>query len=236
MKRIESELSTAEIQSRPLHESDIAGHDAPGLPEDQMVRLGEDATFTAPEGPKGTTYQWVRVRRGGNEPLVGQTGRTMTIKNTTVKAVGFYRCFVTTPDKEELSKPASLMVTTPAVGDQGVAALSANAITVYAQIVTTSGTMGTCPGSYVGSVNFVKPSPDWGWAPIPGAPSYTAADLNQSDTKVRYQGKSYDVGCAQTTVSVPDPCPSVKYRFAIYFPTTIPSTDPYPITLTGFNS
>lgn len=234
MKSIETEISTDQVRSLPLTEHDITGHDTAGLPEDQCARLGEPATFAAPEGPEGTTYQWVRVRRGALEPLPGETDRTLTIAETTLQDVGFYRCYVTTPAKEELTRPASLIVAAPPVGDRGVAALSATAFDVWVTPTTSSGSLGTCPGSYVGYANYTK-SPGWGWTPTSGADTYCAADGMGATNKVYFRGQSNDVGCGTSTVTVPKPCPSSKYRFIIYFPTAMPTTDPYPITLTGFN-
>ena len=56
-----------------------------------------------------------------------------------------------------------------------------------------------------------------------------------TDTKVEYLGKLGDRGCSQTTVQTPDPPVSLKYRFTIYFPSELPATNAYPITLVGFN-
>ena len=235
MKSIETEISTDQVRSLPLTEHDIAGHDTAGLPEDQCARLGEPATFTAPEGPEGTTYQWVRVRRGSLAPMPGETGRTLTIAEATLKDVGFYRCYVTTPAKEELTRPASLILAAPPVGDQGVAALSGNACTIYAATVDSSGSSGSCPGSYVGYVSYTKGATEFGWAPDPGVTPRVATDNERSDTKVKYTGKNIgDYGCGQTSVTLPNQPASPKYRFMIYFSTTVPTSDAYPLTLEGF--
>ena len=107
--------------------------------------------------------------------------------------------------------------------------------TVYATPVTSSGTKGSCPGSYVGYVNYTKTvAQGWGWAPTSGTSIHTATDTTRTDTKVEYGGKLYDTGCNQTTVSVPDPTYSTKYRFAIYFTNNVP-TNSYPVDLDGFN-
>jgi len=39
-----------------------------------------------------------------------------------------------------------------------------------------SGSSGSCPGSYVGYVNFSKTSPPYGWTPIAGQALYRACD------------------------------------------------------------
>jgi hypothetical protein len=206
-------------------------------PEDQLVALGNTATFTAPEGLERTSYQWIRQRRDRTEVLEGETGRTLTIKNTTVKEVGFYRCVFTNRDREEVTRAASLMVSMSAIGDMDLATLTASAITVYAPTVVAGGISGTCPGSYAGYVAYIKPGTAWGWVPNPGVTPRTATDNDRSDTKVQYNGKSLgDNGCNLTSVALPDPSASAKYRFKIYFPTTVPSTDSYPITLVGFYS
>jgi hypothetical protein len=68
------------------------------------------------------------------------------------------------------------------------------------------------------------------------APIIQVADLNRADTKVQAMGKSGDNFCGQTTINLPTPPTSAKYRFGIYFPpgAQIP-TNAYPITLTGFD-
>jgi|SRR5882724_1629654 len=109
-------------------------------------------------------------------------------------------------------------------------------ITVFGLPVTGGGTQGTCPGTYAGYVIYKKTiAQGWGWAPSSGTNVFTASDGGgRTDTKVVYNGKSLDSGCAQTTVSIPNPPFSAKYRFAIYFPNNVPTTN-YPIILNGFN-
>jgi hypothetical protein len=51
---------------------------------------------------------------------------------------------------------------------------------------------------------------------------------------IGYMGKFSDTGCNQTTVIIPNPLFSPSYRFTIYFPNNVPTTN-YPIVLTGFN-
>jgi hypothetical protein len=108
--------------------------------------------------------------------------------------------------------------------------------TIYATPVASGGTQGTCPGTYVGYVNYTKTiAQGWGWVPDTNNTTvFTAADGGgRTDTKVVYLGKSNDGGCDQTSVTIPNPPPSAKYRFTIYFPNNVPTTN-YPIVLTGF--
>jgi len=108
-------------------------------------------------------------------------------------------------------------------------------ITVFGLPTTGGGTQGTCPGSYAGYVIYTKTiAQGWGWAPLTNTTVFTASDGGgRTDTKIAYNGKSLDSGCAQTTVTIPNPPPSAKYRFGIYFPNNVPTTN-YPIILTGF--
>jgi hypothetical protein len=108
-------------------------------------------------------------------------------------------------------------------------------ITVYCTPVASGGTQGTCPGTYAGYVIYSKTSPAWGWAPATNTTTFTAADGGgRMDTKIVYNGEYGDSNCHQTTVTIPNPPISPLYRFAIYFPNNVPTTN-YPIILTGFN-
>jgi hypothetical protein len=107
-------------------------------------------------------------------------------------------------------------------------------ITVFGFPVLSGGTQGTCPGAYAGYVIYTKSLPAWGWVPLTNTTVFTASDGGgRTNTKIVYDGHSLDSGCAQTTVTIPNPPPSPKYRFAIYFPNNVPTTN-YPIILTGF--
>jgi hypothetical protein len=114
--------------------------------------------------------------------------------------------------------------------------MGSDTITVYGMPVSGGGSQGTCPGSYIGYVNYTKTvSQGWGWAPSTNTTLHRASDgSGRTDTKVQYVGRSSDSGCAQTTVAIPDPTFSTKYRFTIFFTNNIP-TNAYPITLSGFN-
>lgn len=206
-------------------------------PDDQLVELGQAAVFTAGDMQKDVSYQWLRRQRDEWEVLPEQTESTLEIPAVTLADVAHYQCIVRKENRVQMTRPASLMVQSASSGGTGgFSALSGGSpITVFAPPVTSSGSLGSCPGSYVGYVTFFKSAPDWGWAPSTNTTTHIAEDLSQTNTIVRYQGKSYDVGCAPTQVTVPSPTVSTKYRFAIYFPTTVPGTNAYPITLTGFD-
>jgi len=106
------------------------------------------------------------------------------------------------------------------------------AITINAVPVIGSGTNGVCPGGYIGSARYTKTvAQGWGWAPTNTA--HTATDTNRTDTKVEFTGKLFDTGCNQTTVTIPDPTVSTKYRFKVYFTNNVP-TNAYPLQLDGF--
>jgi hypothetical protein len=107
------------------------------------------------------------------------------------------------------------------------------AITISAVPVSSSGSNGVCPGGYAGYASYTKTTAQgWGWAPTNTV--HTATDTNRSDTKVEFLGKLNDTGCNQTSVTVPHPTTSTKYRFTVYFPSNVP-TNSYPLVLEGFN-
>ena len=106
------------------------------------------------------------------------------------------------------------------------------AITISAVPVSSSGSNGVCPGGYIGYASYSKTvAQGWGWAPTNTV--HTATDTNRTDTKVEFTGKLLDSGCNQTTVTIPDPTVSTKYRFKVYFTNNVP-TNTYPLVLEGF--
>jgi len=111
-----------------------------------------------------------------------------------------------------------------------------SSVVVYGTPVSGGGSQGTCPGHYVGYVNYTKTvAQGWGWEPSTNATVYTASDGGgRTNTKVEYVGKKGDTGCNQTSVTVPYPAPSAAYRFTIYFTNNVPTTN-YPLNLSGFN-
>jgi uncharacterized protein YceK len=108
-------------------------------------------------------------------------------------------------------------------------------ITVFGAPVASSGKQGTCPGKYAGYVIYSQPETNWGWAPLTNTTTFKAADGGgRTDTKIVFNGEFGDAGCAPTNVTIPNPPFSPLYRFLIYFPNNVPTTN-YPIILTGFN-
>jgi len=193
-------------------------------PLDQAVLAGSTATFSAQAVNGAVAYQWLR----NGVPLEGQTKSTLILENIAIQDVGYYSCDVSNSEEAVPTRAALLNVYTMSGGGGGP-------ITVYGLPVVSGGSQGSCPGAYAGYVNYIKTvSQGWGWAPSAGTTVHTASDGNRTDTKVIYGGKFGDGGCNQTTVTVPDPTYSPKYRFSIYFPNNAP-TNSYPITLVGFD-
>jgi Immunoglobulin domain len=190
-------------------------------PEDQAARLGSNVTFTVAT-ENGDSYQWFR----NGVVIEGQTNSTLTIEGAGVADVGYYTCGVVKDGEIVPTRSASLNVL---MGGGG------GTITVFGFPVFSGGSQGTCPGPYAGYVNYTKTVVQgWGWAPSTGTTVHTATDTNRTDTKVQYLGKFGDKNCQQTTVTVPDPTFSPKYRFTIYFTNNVP-TNSYAITLSGFD-
>ncbi|HXS69098.1 MAG TPA: hypothetical protein VN761_09670 [Candidatus Polarisedimenticolia bacterium] len=179
----------------------------------------------------------------------GQTNNTFTIANAGTNDVAYYSATVfngsegvptrmaglnvymtSTQAPSRSAKTGSMNTMSSDLGDGGP-------IVVFGLPVTGGGGGGnSCPGSYAGYVNFIKPmSQGWGWLPDTNAVALSAADQNRSDTKVQAFGYYGDTYCASNSVNIPVPAPSPKYRFTIFFPrgSQVP-TNSYPITLTGF--
>lgn len=190
-------------------------------PTDRDVPLGGSTVLTI-QSTNADSFQWYR----NGVPLAGETNSTLTLENVTVADVGYYSSVLI--KGTEVLPTRSAAVTIYAMSGGG-------GLTIYALPVAASGTSGSCPGAYAGYVNYTKTvSQGWGWAPSTNTTVHTASDLNRTDTKVVYLGKYGDNGCAQTTVTVPHPTASPKYRFTIYFPNNVP-TNSYAITLNGFD-
>ncbi len=190
-------------------------------PTDQDVPLGGSTVLTV-EATNGDTFQWQR----NGTVLEGQTNSSLVLENVGTNDVGYYSCAVVKGTEVVPTREASVTAYTMSGGGP---------ITVFGLPVTSGGSQGNCPGPYAGYVNFIKTvSQGWGWAPSTNTTVHTASDLNRTDTKVVYIGKYGDLGCNQTTVTIPHPTSSPKYRFSIYFPNNVP-TNSYAITLSGFN-
>jgi hypothetical protein len=195
-------------------------------PVDQAVPVGSDAVLTV-QAVNADSYQW----QSNGVAIEGQTNSTLTIENVGVDSAGSYSCNVAQSGGEAVpTRAASLNVVTPCMSGGGP-------IIVYGLPKAGGGTQGTCPGKYAGYINFTKTiAQGWGWTPSTNTTTiFTATDgSGRTDTKIVYLGIYCDNGCNQTSVTIPNPPYSPVYRFTIYFPNHVPTTN-YPIVLTGFN-
>jgi hypothetical protein len=196
-------------------------------PEDQMVNVGSNATFTV-TAQNADGYQWLH---NGNL-ITDQTNTSLTITNCGVNDVGYYSCNVFKNIETVPTRSASLMIYTSSIDPQ----TGVDPVVVFGLPLLGSGGSGTCPGKYAGYINFTKTSQQgWGWAPDTsnGNTHFIASDTNRPDTKIQYFGAYGDNGCGQTGIAVASPAMSPVYRFTIYFPNNVP-TNAYNITLDGF--
>lgn len=215
-------------------------------PADQCVAVGGTATYSV-VATNATGYQWMF----NGSAVDGATNSSVTVSNVTLSNVGYYSAYVyngadavptrsagldvyvtagsTSIASSSLMKTSSMM--SPMGGPLGP---GGPPIVVYGLPVASSGNSPGCPGRYSGFVNYI-PSSDWGFTLSTNATSYSGTDTNQTNTKVQYVGEYGDVGCSQTTASIPFPAFSPEYRFTIYFPNNsqVP-TNAYPIVLNGF--
>jgi hypothetical protein len=192
-----------------------------------MAGFGSNAVFTV-TASNTDSYQWLR---NGNL-LDGQTNASLVISNCSINDVGYYSCNLYKSIEDVPTRRASLMVYTNSINPQ----TGVDPVVVFGSPILSSGGTGTCPGHYAGYVNYTKSSTNgWGWAPDTsnGNTIFTATDTNRADTKIQYGGGLGDVGCNQTTVTIPNLPISPVYRFSIYFTNNVP-TNAYPITLDGF--
>ena len=179
-----------------------------------------------------------------------------TISNTSTNDVGYYTVAVIKGSEAVPSRQACLNVyitSTPIVSlttsltvktrllsgtlASGLDLGGGGMITIFGAPIASSGSSGQCPGLYSGYVNFTKTiSQGWGWGPTTNTLVLTATDNNRTDTKIQYVGKYGDIGCNQTSLNIPLPAMSPKYRFTIFFPRGVQvPTNTYAITLTGFD-
>lgn len=208
--------ATASTRAQLLDLSTLAAE-----PQSQLLEIGSGMTFSV-NGALGETFQWLR----NGVAIPDQTNDTLTIQHAQISDAGYYSCAIASALNVQASVTVSLMVF-------GLTPLAQ--VVVYGTPVLSSGTLGTCPGKYVGYVNYSKtPANGWGWDPITNTTVFTATDNNRSNTKVLYSGDDGDSGCAPTSVTIPNPPYSDAYRFTIYFTNNVPTTN-YPITLSGFN-
>jgi hypothetical protein len=195
-------------------------------PVDQAVIAGSNAVLSV-QANNADSYQW----QSNGVAMEGQTNSTLFLQNVGVNNAGSYSCNVSQSGGDPVpTRAASLNVVTlsPLLGG--------GPIVVSGGPKTSNGTINPCPGSYAGYVNYTKTiSQGWGWTPVSGATTLTASDGGgRTDTIIMYMGKYGDTGCNQTSVTIPYPPPSPSYRFTIFFPSNVPTTN-YPIVLNGFN-
>jgi hypothetical protein len=212
-------------------------------PVDQTVPIGANVVLSV-QANNADGYQWLQ----NGVPIDGQTNNSLTIYNAGINDAGFYSCEVSLGTEIVPTRAANVMVYE---AGSSVVAANVNAIAGGSSVVTASmsdgepivvfglpisggGTQNPCPGNYAGYINYTKTiSQGWGWTPA--GTVHTAADGGgRTDTKIMYGGEYGDTGCNKTTVTIPNPPPSPVYRFTIYFPNHVPTTN-YPIVLTGFN-
>lgn len=196
-------------------------------PDDQFVPFGSNATFSV-TAENADGYQWLR---NGNA-VPNATNSTFVIQNAGIQDVSYYSCSVFKGMESIPTRSASLQVYTNWIDPQ----TGVDPMVVYSFPYPGGGSGGSCPGSYVGYVNYTKPATNgWGWAPDTsnGNTVFTATDTNSTSTKIQYCGAYGDIGCNPTAVTVPNLPFSPAYRFCIYFTNAAP-TNPYPITLSGF--
>ena len=202
-------------------------------PVDQTVPIGANAVLKV-QAVDADSYQWLR----NGVAIEGQTNDTLIIEQVSVEDAGSYACDVSQAGGEPVpTRAASLSIVVPGADTAAAALPGGGPITVYGLPKASSGTQGTCPGSYAGYISYTRTiSQGWGWAPATNSTTvFIAADGGgRTDTKIVYAGKNGDTGCGQTMVVIPDPPYSPRYRFAIYFPNNVPATN-YPIILTGFD-
>jgi hypothetical protein len=196
-------------------------------PEDQLVPIGANATFSV-TATNTDGYQWLR---NGN-PLTDATNSSFTVQSAQTTDVGFYSCNIFNGPQSIPTRSASLEVYVNSIDPQ----TGVDPVVVYALPTHSSGSQGSCPGSYIGYVSYTKSATNgWGWAPDTsnGNTLFTATDTNRTNTKIEYFGANGDDSCNQTAVTVPNPPNSPVYQFFIYFTNNVP-TNAYAITLDGF--
>ena len=196
-------------------------------PVDQAVPAGSNAVLSV-QAANADTFQW----QTNGVDIAGQTNSTLAIQNVGIKNAGLYSCNVSESGGDAVpTRAASLNVVVAVAG-----VYPGQPIVVFGGPKVSNGMQGTCPGRYAGYVNYTKTiSQGWGWTPTNGATLFTAADgSGRTDTIIMYGGMYGDTGCNPTSVTIPNPPFSPAYRFTIFFPNNVPTTN-YPIVLTGFN-
>ena len=211
-------------------------------PVDQAVVVGSNAVISV-QAVDADGYQW----QSNGVAMDGQTNSILTIQNVGINNAAAYSCNVSQSGGDAVpTRAASLNVVVAepsavaASSSSSFAAASMPAggpIVVFGMPRASGGTQGGCPGSYAGYINYTKTiAQGWGWAPATNTTTvFTASDGGgRTDTIITYLGKYGDSGCDRTTITLPETPPSPTYRFTIFFPNNVPTTN-YPIILSGFN-
>ena len=186
--------------------------------------MGSNAVLSV-QAVNADSYQWL----SNGVAIEGQTNSSLVIEQVGIEDAGSYSCNVSQNGGDAVpTRAASLNVVTPMY-------LGGNQIIVFGFPKFSNGTLGTCPGHFVGYINYTKTiAQGWGWAPSTNTTIHTASDTNRADTKIVYTGKLGDSACGVASVTIPNPPASSKYRFTVYFPNHVP-TNSYPIVLGGFD-
>ena len=202
-------------------------------PQDQLVKLGQSATFTVTAAPESLkeplSYQWVFKCN----PVPSGTNKTLIINNVTTNDVGFYSCAV---HRDTDFVMPEFVITQPAL----LMAWSSNSpLTVWSTPPPGgSGSGSVCPYPYVGYISYYVPCPPpadarCGFTLNSDTPK-TAQDT-RTDTKIKFFGKTFNNnGCGTSGFVSVSPLNSTSYKFCVYFPSNVP-TNAYPLTLNGFN-
>jgi hypothetical protein len=203
-------------------------------PQDQLVKLGSNATFTVTAKPDPLSYQWVYKC----EPIPGATNKTLTISNITTNDVGWYACAVhTDSDQSKDSNQSPVFVMTQPALLMGWSHDSP--LTVWSMPPPGgSGGGSGCPYPYIGYINFFVPCPppplQCGFTLNAETPK-TAKDITRIDTKIKFFGTTFgNNGCGTGVVTV-SPLTSTSYKFTVFFPSGPMPTNAYPLQLNGFN-
>ena len=201
-------------------------------PPEIAASIGTNVAFSVEPQIGNLQFQW--LMNGNEKP--NETNAVLTLPNVGLKDVGLYSCRVMADKKTTITSAATLMVyfggVSSAETNNGVP------FTVFGPPVSSLGSGPSCPGGYSAYVNYTKTvAQGWGWAPTANTPPHHADDTVGSGSAIEYVGKTGDSGCSLSpshAVPLPDSPPSTKYRFTIFFK-FVPSTNAYPITLTGFD-
>jgi hypothetical protein len=204
-------------------------------PMSHLALIGGEATFQVtaepfpPDKEAILTYQWLQ----GCTVVPGATTNRLVISDVGTNNVGFYTCAIAKRDASGLmhtvfTQPAPLLAYSTNMGG--------GPITVWSVPPPGgSGNVPTCPGSYVGYVNFSKPTAPYGWTPISGV-AHSAKDTTRTDTSIKFFGSTFgNNGCGGGGFVNVTPINSTSYRFTVYFPSHPVPTTAYPLVLSGFN-